>query len=188
MNKWLVALLVFSLAVNLAVVGTLIYFTQRPEMAHRGAGGPVAPPGAPQGMPPRPGDEGVWPGGRTEPNPKMEKLRLAYHEQLQPLHGSMLQLQQDLIRLIEKKPAPADSIELILQRMTGLRGEMEKLTVQHLLAIRPYLEEEEWRHLTRMLQNRMREPRPARPEGPTPIEMENPGSPNPPPDPRPPRD
>ena len=165
MNKWLVVLLIFSLAVNLAAVGTMIYFTQR-----QGPPGidPSSPPGLPwfraEGAPPidqdgrRPG-----PGMRKAPNPAVEKLRIAHHEKLQPLVDELQKARQTLLRLVESSPANRDSIDVVLHRVSTLQNEMEKLTVEHLIALRPLMDEEQWRNLTHMLQNRMRSGRPMRP-------------------------
>jgi hypothetical protein len=164
MNKWLIALLVFSLAVNLAAVGTIIYFAQRP-----GLPGPfprmlMEPPGPPDGDQNRPGDRGS--GIAAENRQEVRRLRKAYQQSLEPLAREAQQTRQNLMRLIAHNPAASDSIDVMLLKMNKLQGEMEKATVQHLIAMRPFLDEKQWQNLTHMLDNRMREPWPMRPNGP----------------------
>jgi hypothetical protein len=164
MNKWLVVLLVFSLAVNIAAVGTLVYFAQREGPPRMGPGGPMNRPPHFEGDEPIPGGRG--PGMPGEMHPEVKKLAKSYQDDLRPLSRELQMTRQHLMRLMDKKPALPDSIDIMLFRMNKLQGEMEKLTVQHLVAIRPFLEEEQWRNLTRMLQDRMQEPRMMRLGGP----------------------
>lgn len=164
MNKWLVVLLIFSLAVNLAAVGTLLYLTRHAGPPEMRPGGPVEWPADARGNHPRPGGQGLGIPGAMKP--EVEKLRQEFMAGLQPLSESLRQSRQRLVRLMDKQPAATDSIAIVLQKINQLQGEMEKRTVDHLLTIRPYLEEKQWQNLTRILQERMREFRPMRPDGP----------------------
>ncbi len=163
MNRWLVILLVFSLAVNLAAVGSLFYFAQRPGPRGPGLEMPMGPPDGAGGEGPR----RLFRGMDVPPDhrPEVRRLRNAFQDSLRPLVREMMETRQDLMRLIVQKPAASDSINMLVLRINTLQGEMEKRTVRHLIAMRPFLDEKQWQKLTRMLERKMLEPPLARPKG-----------------------
>jgi len=163
MNKWVLILLVFSLAVNLAAVGTLVYFSHRP-------GPPQPEPG--MMMEPR----GMRGGGQREPGlrgaeltPEQRRaigeLRRKYQASIDPLAMEVERARGDVMRLIAANPPATDSIRIVLAKINKLQGEMELATVEHLIAMRPYLKKESWQMLTRRLGSRMAGPRLMRPGG-----------------------
>jgi len=165
-NKWLVVFLIFSLAVNLAVVGTLLYFTRHPSPPVMMPEGPMGRPGIRENGEPRPDGPGADLPGRMPP--EVEKLRESFIAGLRPLSRDLQQSRQQLVRMMDRQPAAADSIAIVLQKINTLQGEMEKLTVDHLMAIRPYLEKSQWQNLTRILQQRVPEPLRMDPKEPRP--------------------
>ncbi len=151
MNKWVIALLVFSLTINIAAVGTLIYFWQKP--------GPP-PMDAPWMLHSRNNrwPDGPPPDGSGRPfgmRPELQGLRSAYHEKMQPLARELDATRRDLMRLMGQQPAARDSIDLALQRITRLQGDLERVTVEHFLAMRAVLNEEQWTNLLKVMEKRM---------------------------------
>lgn len=157
MNRWLLILLVFSLTVNLAAVGTLIYFSHRP-----------APAGPEPGM--APGPRGPRGGEEREPwmrsasltaeqRQRIRDLRLEYRRSIGPLAARIEAARGELMRHIAATPPASDSLRIILDRINRLQGELELATVNHLIAMRPFMDAESWQLLTQRLDARFAPPR-----------------------------
>ncbi len=164
MSKWLIALLVFSLTINLAAIGTLVFFWQKP----------APPPMEMPGLERAPGmgrSGGPPPDGSGRPfamHPELQGLRSEYHTRMEPIGRELDAARRDLMRQLGKQPVARDSIDLALLKITRLQGDMERVTVEHFLSMRTLLNDEQWNRLLTMLEKRMpdfrRMPRGMRPE------------------------
>lgn len=137
MNRWLVILLFFSLAVNIAVVGTMVYHRSRyPGPADR------VMPGRVRQAPDR--RENLL---NREERQRIAELRRIYQKKMQRMHGTIDSLRVDLMDVMRTKPTNKDLIDRLLKEIGQKQLEMEKITIHHLLSIRTLLTEEQWQRL-----------------------------------------
>jgi|GEM_PF-1762166 len=142
MSKWILALLVFSLTVNVAVISTLIYFWNCPDKA-------MPMPLRPEVMQPmemRPffmGDSTLT----HEQRQQMQQLRLQYHTQMRSLRWSIESHRDELIDLLLAESPNQDSVNTVVTVLAEKQIELERLTVTHLLSLKSLLTPEQWEHL-----------------------------------------
>ncbi len=144
--KWLTAALLFSVAVNIAAVGTLIYLraVDRPqrvvELRRFGRGEWDEPPPFL---------------GRSLPAPsarQVDSLRQQYHRRLAEIRDRIEAERRAILLRLEEEPFDSRSVEEPLHRMNLEQLRAERLTVDHLAALKPLLPEEDWRRLLRRLE------------------------------------
>ncbi len=144
MSKWILALLVFSLTVNVAVISSLIYLWNRPDRAE-----PVPFGFGPDGMQPkaiRPflmDDSTLTPEQRQQ----MQQLRYKYHTQMRSLRLSIESHRDELIDLLLAESPNQDSVNTVVTVLAEKQIELERLTVTHLLSLKSLLSPEQWEHL-----------------------------------------
>jgi len=151
-------LLVFSLTINLAAVGTLFYFWQRPPFPE------LPPPGQPfDDMNPRPGP-GMGPGPAwrdsslpAEKRQTIRQLRRQFHEQVQPKRIELQRAQDEVMKIMSTHPSQRDSIDRASQKVLAIQAEIEKMTIDHLLSIRALLDDDQWKSLMRLIERERRE-------------------------------
>jgi len=153
MNKWLVSLFVFSVAVNIAVMGTLVYFwhESRPERADQ----IIAPPPPP--LPDREERRFLWMGKRRPGEPeKVFKARIKYRDQMEKVRRQIDGFRKEIIVLLLSDPPPTDSLHVIVEKLAKKQVEAEQLTIGHLLDIRPLLPRKKWVKVVRDLRKNRR--------------------------------
>lgn len=153
MTNWKNLLLLFSLTLNIAVLGTLLYFWGRHD------GPPPADPGPgmerPEPFPP------AWRNMdlREQQRRDLMMLRAPFHKQMMEMRRNLDMDRQKLLQLMLAQPAVPDSIERMLGKISEQQIRLDRMTVDHLLAIRPHLDEKQWRF---MLDQLVRDRRDAR--------------------------
>lgn len=143
-SKWILFALLFSVAVNIAVVGTLIYFWPRNEERHMIVR--QAPPQKP---------EIIWFGTPHVPPhvaQEIDSLRRDYHKNLVRIRAAMDADRKTLITQLIQDPVDRDSLDLIIDSLAQKQIKAERLTVDHLLDIKPLLPHEEWTFFMRDLE------------------------------------
>lgn len=139
MNRWLVILLIFSIALNLAVAGTFVFFKSRMEKGRR-----MRPPVYEQQMRRMRGmvdfDSTVNAGDRA----KIRQLRMNYLAQANALRSEISWYQDQLTALLLAEPVNKDSVDAMVKRIAERHMQIESLTVQHLIAIKPLIHPENW--------------------------------------------
>jgi hypothetical protein len=135
--RWILLALLFSVAVNIAVVGTLVYFWQANEY------------GSDQvfhGKLPLDRDV-IWHGAPHVPakvTGKIDSLRRDYHEQLVLIRASIDSEREAIIAHLMSNQVNRDSLETIITALSAKQIEAERLTIDHLLTIKPLLPPEDW--------------------------------------------
>ena len=138
-SRWTLLALLFSVAVNIAVVSTLFFFWQQngerrmdiqvlhndPHVEHD-----VVWFEAPH-VPPKIADE-------------IDSLRRHYHERLVVIRSAIHTDRQTIINQLLKEPVNRDSINVIVETLTNKQIDAERLTINHLLDIKPLLSREDW--------------------------------------------
>src|SRR4030066_1852907 len=122
-SKWLILILILSLAINLAVLATVGYHYYR-NASNR----PSAP------CPMSPGDSHLYQslGLSNLQLSKMEPLAQKFHERLAELGACMEEKKETLTNLLQKDSDPA-SIENLRKEMAGIQDEIQKEVIIHIM-------------------------------------------------------
>lgn len=149
MNKWVGFVLGFSLAVNMTVLGTVVFLWKNPMSR---------PAAAPQYTPVNTVTENIdedrivllrrWPG---EPENVFLK-RLEYKQELESVKQDIDGNRKQIVVLLLQEPPDTVTIHTVVEDLAEKQVEAEVLTVDHLLDIRPMLPREQWRQLVLALQ------------------------------------
>jgi hypothetical protein len=153
MTNWKNLLLLFSLTLNIAVLGTLLYF-----WGYHDGPPPVNPgPGMerPEPFPPAWGNMDL----REHQRRELMMLRAPFHKQMMEMRRNLDMDRQKLLQLMLAQPAVPDSIERMLGKISEKQIRLDRMTVDHLLAIRPHLDEKQWRVMLDQLVRDRREAR-----------------------------
>lgn len=153
MNKWLVVLLIFSVTINLAVVASLFYLKrQQPVTSDWMTEGPHKQRSRARHFF---GADSII---STEQWQKIRELRRQYFYELERLRRETDDLRAKLRDEIFRASAPTDSIDMLVQRITTLQADMERLTIRHLYDIRPLVPIKAWENMVRVRDRRTRQP------------------------------
>jgi len=145
MKKWVLIILLFSVAVNLAVVGTLIYFWKKSD--HKNS-------------------DLIWISDdvktgdfnkfvivkkdsliTTKNIDQINTKRLEWGNKMSLLNQSIDKDRRDIIRLLLVDPPQRDSINVVIHKLGSKQIKAESLTVDHLIGIRELLPSQEWEDL-----------------------------------------
>lgn len=128
-KRWLIILLLISVAFNLAVLGSFIYLRSTR---------PPCPPGRPR--PPREwGHKGRGPGrGPGGPAPFIE-----FGDSTKLLFDRFDKIKQELMRELAKDPINMAQIESIVSRSLGAQADLERDLVDRLIRLRKTMTPEE---------------------------------------------
>ena len=129
-SKWLILILILSLAINSAVLATVGYHYYRNVST-----APSAP------CPMSPGDSHLYQslGLSNLQLSKMEPLAQKFHERLAELGVRMEEKKQTLTDLLQKDSDPA-SIENLRREMAGIQDEIQKEVIVHILESKKILD------------------------------------------------
>jgi len=145
MKKWVLIILLFSVAVNLAVVGTLIYFWKVSD--HKNS-------------------DLIWLSDEVETGDfnkfvivkkdsfittknidQINAKRLDWGNKMSDLNQSIAKDRRDIIGYLLVNPPQRDSINVVIHRLGSKQIKAESLTVDHLIGIRELLPTQEWEDL-----------------------------------------
>ncbi|MDZ7371805.1 MAG: periplasmic heavy metal sensor [candidate division KSB1 bacterium] len=144
-SKWIIAALLFSTAVNIAGIGTLIYLRL----------GERHPP------------EDYWSRLKRERPPavmerrsrqrfqdwkEIDSLRLQYRRQMGEIMEDIERQRRNVALLLDQEPIDRKAVDKELRRLFESRLRAESLTVDQLIALKPKLSENEWRSIIRRLE------------------------------------
>ena len=153
MNRWKLFILVFSVAVNVAVLGTLIYFWTRPNR-------PVEARDLSQREKYNSklllGDNPLL---SPEQKQELKQLRKRYHGELRGRRQYIAQQRADLVRYLLNDPPMLDSIYITLDSVAEKQKQLEKITIQHLLSMRKHIDKEQWETMIQTFERPPRLPR-----------------------------
>ena len=129
-SKWLILILILSLAINLAVLATVGYHYYRNVST-----APSAP------CPMSPGDSHLYQslGLSNVQLAKMEPLAQSFHERLAELGARMEEKKETLTNFLQKDSDPA-SIENLRKEMAGIQDEIQKEVIIHIMESKKILD------------------------------------------------
>jgi len=155
-SKWLVLILILSLAINSAVLATVGYHYYRDA-----SNTPSAP------CPMSPGDSHLYQslGLSNLQLSKMEPLAQKFHERLAELGVRMEEKKETLTDLLQKDSDPA-SIENLRKEMAGIQDEIQKEVIVHILESKKILDpKQQQRFFDLMRESMTRTKNPLSPSG-----------------------
>jgi len=122
-SKWLILILILSLAINLAVLATVGYHYYRNVST-----APSAP------CPMSPGDSHLYQslGLSNVQLAKMEPLAQSFHGRLAELGARMEEKKETLTNLLQKDSDPV-KIENLRKEMAGIQDEIQKEVITHIM-------------------------------------------------------
>ena len=129
-SKWLIFVLVLSLAINAAVLATMGYHYYLGASTKPSAPCPVSP-----------GDSHLYQsiGLSNLQLAKMEPLAQKFHGRLDELGGAMEKKKETLITLLQKDGDP-ESIENLRKEMAGVQDEIQKEVISHIMESKKILD------------------------------------------------
>ena len=144
-SKWLILILILSLAINSAVLATVGYHYYRDA-----SNTPSAP------CPMSPGDSHLYQslGLSNLQLSKMEPLAQKFHERLAELGVRMEEKKETLTDLLQKDSDPA-SIENLRKEMAGIQDEIEKEVIVHILESKKILDPKQQQRFFDLMRQRM---------------------------------
>jgi Spy/CpxP family protein refolding chaperone len=129
-SKWLILILILSLAINSAVLATVGYHYYRNASTTPSAPCPMSP-----------GDGHLYQslGLSNLQLSKMEPLAQKFHERLAELGARMEEKKETLTNLLQKDSDPA-SIENLRKEMAGIQDEIQKEVIVHIIETKKILD------------------------------------------------
>lgn len=144
--KGLILVLIFSLAINAAILATAGYHYYRSMRL-----GPSAP------YPPSSGDHHIYQtlGLSDLQLAKMRPLARAFHARLEELGAAMEGKRKVLVDLLSQEKVDPDRIEGLRGEMAGIQGEIQKEVIAHILESKKILNPEQQQRFFGLLRQSM---------------------------------
>lgn len=129
-SKWLILILILSLAINSAVLATVGYHYYRNVSTEPSAPCPMSP-----------GDSHLYQslGLSNVQLAKMEPLAQSFHRRLADLGARMEEKKETLTNLLQKDSDPA-SIENLRKEMAAIQDEIQKEVIVHIMESKKILD------------------------------------------------
>ena len=143
-NRWILTALVFSMAINVAVLGTLVYYwTHQDKREYT----------RPDFREPHPSkfDFGL----NEEKRDRMRSAMKEYRLQILPISDSLRVRRQALIQIMLSGRTDQQVLDNILAELAAFQIELDRTTINHLMKMRTILDPDEWQHLVQAIENRM---------------------------------
>ena len=156
MNKWIGFVLGFSLAVNVTVLGTVIFLWKNPILAFQEGPDFTAPRVVTEGF----GDNRVVLHQRKQGEPeKLFHKRMEYQRHVDSVQHEISGNREKIVVLLLQEPPDKETIHVVVEDLAEKQVEAEVLTIDHLLDIRPILPKHQWQNLVKRLGKGTRPPR-----------------------------
>jgi Spy/CpxP family protein refolding chaperone len=143
-NRWIMIALVFSVAVNVAVIGTLIYYWSHQHKDE------FTPPNFRDMQPPK------FDFGLDQEQREQMHLAMQEHRQcIKEIIDSLRIHRHAIMELLLSGEQDQTVIDKAIEKTVPYQIELERATVRHLLAMRPILGNEQWQRLVQAIEFRM---------------------------------
>jgi Spy/CpxP family protein refolding chaperone len=145
-RDWLVYLVIFSLALNLGTIGTIVYLRYQ-DNRERTAGPP----------PPPPPLRSLWRELKLE-EPQRQAVRGLFpehHRKVHEIRGELAQKRQELFDLIKADSTPWSAIQAKIQEISALQGGLEEEMARFMLEFRKKLTPEQHAAFLNLVQTRL---------------------------------
>jgi Spy/CpxP family protein refolding chaperone len=145
-RNWLIYLVIFSLAVNLGTIGTIVYlrYQDQPKLAP----GPASPP-----LPMR----SLWRELKMD-EPQRQALRgllPEHHQKVAAVRVELAQKRQELFDLIKTESTPWSAVQAKIQEVSALQGSLEEEMARFMLEFKKNLNPEQHAAFLNLVQTRL---------------------------------
>lgn len=142
-NRWILSILAFSVAINLAVLGTLLYFWSHQNNK---------PPWAEH---PQRGPSRFEFGFDKEQREQIHRAMQEFRQQQKHIADSLRAKRHALLELLLAGEENQQIIDKAINDLVKYQIELERATILHLNEMRPILGPEKWEHLVRAIETGM---------------------------------
>ena len=147
-RDWLIYLVMFSLALNLGTIGTIVYLRYQDQQ--KLAAGPAPPP------PPLP-MKSLWRELNLDESQRQTLRRLfpEHHQKVKAVRQELAQKRQELFDLIKAESTPWSAIQAKVQEISALQGSLEEEMARFMLEFKKNLNPEQHAAFLNLLQTRL---------------------------------
>ena len=146
-RDWLIYLVMFSLALNLGTIGTIVYlrFQDQQKLADG--------PGPPPPMLPR----ALWRELKLDESQRQTLRRLfpEHHQQVKAVRQELTQKRQELFELMKAEATPWSAIQAKIQEISTLQGSLEEEMARFMLEFKKNLNPEQHAAFFNLVQTRL---------------------------------
>jgi Spy/CpxP family protein refolding chaperone len=146
-RDWLIYLLMFSLALNLGTIGTIVYLRSQDHQKLAAGPGPLPP------MPPR----ALWRELKLDESQRQTLRRLfpEHHQKVKAVREELTRTRQELFELMKAESTPWSAIQAKIQEISTLQGGLEEEMARFMLEFKKNLNPEQHAAFLTLLQNRL---------------------------------
>lgn len=157
-QNWFLCLVIFSLALNLGTIGTLVYLRYQDQR----------PPALPEGPPPLPMRQ-MWNALNLDQEQRqaLRGLMPQHRRRVMEARGTLAQKRQELFDLLKEEAPPWSAVQAKVQEISALQGGLEEEQVRFLLELKKNLKPEQHAAFADLMQQRLQRAL-GRPGGPPP--------------------
>ena len=145
-RDWLIYLVMFSLALNLGTIGTIVYL--RYQDHQQPAAGPAPPP-----LPLK----SLWRELKLDDSQRQTLRRLfpEHHQKVKAVRQELAQKRQELFDLIKTDATPWSAIQAKVQEISALQGSLEEEMARFMLEFKKNLNPEQHAAFLNLVQTRL---------------------------------
>ena len=146
-RDWLIYLVMFSLALNLGTIGTIVYLRYQDQQ--KLAAGPAPPP--PLLM------KSLWRELKLDESQRQTLRRLfpEHHQKVTAVRQELAQKRQELFDLIKVESTPWSAIQAKIQEISALQGSLEEEMARFMLEFKKTLTPEQHAAFLNLVQTRL---------------------------------
>ena len=146
-RDWLLYLVIFSLALNLGTIGTIVYLRSQDQQRL------AARPGHSPPLPPR----ALWRELKLDESQRQTMRRLfpEHHQQVKAVRQELTQKRQELFELMKAESTSWGAIQGKIQEISTLQGGLEEEMARFMLEFKKHLNPEQHAAFLTLLQNRL---------------------------------
>ena len=146
-RDWLIYLVMFSLALNLGTIGTIVYLRYQDQQKLAAGPGPLPP------MPPR----ALWRELKLDETQRQTLRRLfpEHHQQVKAVRQELTQKRQELFDLMKAESTPWSAIQAKVQEISALQGSLEEEMARFMLEFKKDLNPEQHAAFLNLVQTRL---------------------------------
>ena len=145
-RDWLIYLVIFSLALNLGTIGTIVYL--RSQDQQQLAAGPAPPP-----LPMK----SLWRELKLDESQRQALRRLfpEHHQKVKAVRQELTQKRQELFDLMKAESTPWSAIQAKVQEISALQGSLEEEMARFMLEFKKDLNPEQHAAFLNLVQTRL---------------------------------
>jgi Spy/CpxP family protein refolding chaperone len=141
-RNWLIYLLMFSLALNLGTIGTIVYLRYQDHQQAAASPPPM---------------KSLWRELKLDDSQRQTLRRLfpEHHQKVKAVRQELSQKRQELFDLIKAEATPWSAIQAKVQEISALQGSLEEEMARFMLEFKKYLNPEQHAAFLNQVQTRL---------------------------------